>query len=174
MTSSWEICNPDATTTNSSTDTSPCSVRASPTQTHYSLVLEDLGGPHSLGTHIPTPLPERGCPKAESTPSSNPSSELNAPEGQEGVTGTAIGVATGQENIIPLPIPPPHCLSAVDTAAADADTEVQDTVLQALMCICATASTETGGSFEDDLQDTEITLGFANRLQEGHFAPEDA
>ena len=91
-----------------------------------------------------------------------------------GAIRATLGTAAPEENIIPLPIPPPHHLIAVDTATANADAEVQDAVLQALMHICATASTETGGLFEDDLQDTEIMLGFANHLREGQFALEDA
>ena len=42
------------------------------------------------------------------------------------------------------------------------------------MHIWATASTESGGLFKDNLRDTEIVLGLANRLQETGYAPEDA
>ena len=110
----------------------------------------------------------------ESPSNSKSSGALNPSEAQAGTIGATLRTTTPQENIIPIPVPPPRCPIAVDTAAADANAEVQDAILQALMRIRATASTETGGLFEDDLQDTEITLGFTNHLREGQFAPEDA
>ena len=117
-----------------------------------------------MGTRVPTPLPVRGVTEAESPLSSESNSELNHPEAQTGATGATLRATTPQENIVPIPVPPPHHPIAVNTATTDADTEVQDAILQALMCICATASTETGGSFEDDLQDTKIALGLTNCL----------
>ena len=53
-------------------------------------------------------------------------------------------------------------------------TSVVDITLRALMCIRATASTEEGGLFEDDLHDTEIVLGLTNCLRETGYALEDA
>ena len=164
MTSNWEIHNPDATTPTASSDTSSGSACAPLAQTHYSLILESLRGPQSLGNQVPTPLPEWGGSKVESPDSSNNTPKLNAPEAQTGISGNPIGITPIKENNIPIPIPPPCHLITVDTATIDTNTEVQDAVLQALMHIHATASTETRGLFEDNLQDTKIVLGFANRL----------
>ena len=171
MTSNWEVHNPDAAHTNSSSDTSAGPAHASLTPTHYSLVLEDLGGPQSLGAHVPTPLPERGRPEAES---SNSSHAFNPAETQMRASGAPIGASTPEENDEPLPIPPPSSQIPVSIATAEDDAEVQEAILHALMCIWATASTEDRGLFEDDLWDTEIVLGLANHLREAGYAPADA
>ena len=146
MTSNWEIRNPDAAATTTSSGTSSGSMHAPSAQTHYSLTLESIRGPQSLGNHIPTPLPERGGTEAES-PHNSDIPKLNTPEVQVGTPGSSVGVTPAEENIVPLPIPPSCHLVTIDTAAVNTNAEVQDAVLQALMHIHATASTKTGGSF---------------------------
>jgi hypothetical protein len=177
ITDNWALRNDSiiSTSTVSSVTSQPSSSTSA--RTHYSFMVEDIGGPTRVGPPIQTDLDEESVTAAESPHSV--SSEIPIAYyvyGQEAlipfsITNEADIVIGPQENQIPIPIPPPGDSPAIRqiciTPSSRDSPAVQTLINAALVRIRASSSTMQGGAFfEDDVNDITTILSLANSLRD--------
>ena len=152
-----------------------------PTRSHYSFVVEEIGGPLGVGPDVHTTVPEGGTNRAESPRSTSPGGRVIyvGPEEEEALpyntSQQAVVVLADcpQENKVPIWVPPPGIRQLHVTPSSHDSPLVQRIVHATLHQIRASSSATPGGVFfEEDVADVEEVLSLASQLRHPDCGPE--
>ena len=176
-TTNWTPCDAPSHSSSSPSEQSPPSL----TRSHYSFVVEEIGGSPSVGHDVHTTVPEGGTDRAESPHRIfadgeaiyvGPQEEEVLPYNSSRRVDIVISNCP-QENEIPIRVPPPGTRQLRITPSSRDSPLIQRLVHAALHRIQASSSaTPNGAFFEEDVADIKEVLSLASQLRHPDHGPE--